>query len=116
LGGNINVKADKRRWGGSGHSTWRTGKLSGYLAKYLGKAFSWMPKHSQRFTASVDRQRPAITRWWIEYVADDGAVITSVYRLTAGERALGVRQWLSRDGKAYLVSCEGPPRFPDCPF
>jgi hypothetical protein len=114
-GGNINVAADKRRWGGEGH-VWRRGKLAGYLAKYLSKAFEWMPKHSQRFTASADRVRPAIDRWWIEYFTDQGEVIQSVYRLTAGNRAFGVRQWLSSDGRAYMVSCDGAPGETPIPF
>ena len=108
FGGNIHVKAEQRRWGGEG-ATWRKHKLAGYLGKYLGKAFAWMPKHAQRFTASADRVRPTIDRFWIEYALDDGEVIRSVYRLTCGSRAVGVRQWIAAGGAAYMVSSEGPP-------
>ena len=90
--------------------------LAGYLGKYLSKAFEWMPKGSRRYFASKDRARPVIERWWLEYSVDDAEVIRSVYRLTAGRRAIGVRQWLSPDGNAYMVRAGGPPKHEDCPF
>jgi hypothetical protein len=113
-GGNIDVKGEARRWGGSG-PTWRRRGLSSYMAKYLSKAFAWMPKHAQRFTASDDRVRPKIERWWRD-VEDDAPVIAQVFCMTCGDRAVGVRQWMSLDGNAYVVSCEGPPRWPAIPF
>ena len=100
---------------GKPHSSGRVG-LAAYLGKYLSKAFGWIPKFARRFFASKDRERPVIDRWWINYVTDDGRVIETVYRATCGARAVGCRQWLSPDGAAYVVSCEGPPGRDPVPF
>lgn len=116
FGGNIDVRAHQRRFGGAGNGVWVQRRLISYLAKYLGKAFEWMPKHSQRFTASINRERPVIARWWIEYAVDDAEVIRTVYAATCGDAACDVRQWLSPDGGAYMVSCEGPPKRSKVPF
>lgn len=114
-GGNIDVQGQRRRWSGGGKG-WNRRGLCSYMAKYLGKAFEWMVKGSRRFHASQNRVRPTIDRWWINYVDNDGSVVTSVYRLTCGNRAGGVAQWMSPDGGAYVVSCEGPPLHEPCPF
>lgn len=115
FGGNIDVRAQVRRWGGDGGHRWSRRRLTSYLGKYLGKAFEWMPKHSQRFTATADRPRPRIDRWWIEYALNDAEIFATVYRATCGERAHGVDQWLSPDGAAYVVSSAAPP-FAAAPF
>jgi hypothetical protein len=113
-GGNINIAVDKRRWGTECEER-PVRKIASYLGKYLGKAFGWMPKYSHRFTASHGRARPIIVRWWIEY-ASDAEIFEVVYRATCGTRAIGVRQWLSADATAYMVRCEGPPVYQECPF
>jgi hypothetical protein len=116
FGGNIDVAAHKRRFGGEGGAVWVQRRLVSYLSKYLSKAFEWLPKHAQRFTASADRVRPQVLRWWIEYALDDSEVIRSVYYATCGDRASGVAQWLSRDGNAYMVSSEMGALLDECPF
>jgi len=116
FGGNIDVRSHQRRFGGEGGGVWVQRRLISYMAKYLGKAFEWLPKHAQRFTASVDRVRPAVLRWWIEYAVDDAEVIRTVYAATAGESCSDVRQWMSPDGGAYMVSCDGPPKRSALPF
>lgn len=115
-GGNIDVRAEYRRFGGGGGPTWSPRRLIQYLGKYLGKAMEWLPKGSHRYHASYGRPRPSVQCWWIEYSTGDDEVIRSVYRATCGERALDVTQWLSRDGGAYMVSCMGPPRYAEVPF
>jgi hypothetical protein len=82
FGGNINVTPEKRRWGAEVEER-PVRRIASYLAKYLGKSFGWMPKGSRRFTASHDRVRPVVQRWWIQY-AVDAEVIERVYRLTCG--------------------------------
>jgi len=113
-GGNIDVAVHKRRWG-TQTEVLPAGRIAGYLAKYLGKAFEWMPKGSRRFTASHDRARPHIERWWIEYATDE-EIREVVYRATCGRRAIGVRQWLSPSGDVYCVKCALPPAHEPCPF
>lgn len=107
-GGNIDVT--KPRGGGRAYR-W---SVASYIAKYIGKSFEWIPKGSRRFTASEDRARPVVQRWWIEY-GTTAEVIEQCYRSAAGERAEDVRQWLARDASVYWVRSCWPPKC-DCPF
>ena len=99
--GNIDIALRKKRWGGESEEFSPTA-LAFYLAKYVGKEMSSVDRGEKRFFCSRGRPVPVTTRFWIESCLDADA-IRRLYRIAAGEKALGASQWFSRCERFYWV-------------
>lgn len=62
--GQIDVTGPKRHWGSGGY-LWRPDKLSGYLTKYLHKAFDIEAKGAKRYWHAKDIDKPLVSRVWL---------------------------------------------------
>lgn len=63
--GQIDVRGPSKRWGKT-TSDWKASKLSGYMTKYLHKAFEELDsKSSKRYWASRGIDRPEVIRVWL---------------------------------------------------
>lgn len=63
--GQIDVRAPWKRWGGKGYR-WEPDKLSGYLSKYLGKAFAEIDQqNAKHYWQSKDVKLPAPIKIWL---------------------------------------------------
>lgn len=109
--GNIDVSGPRKRWG-SECDEWKMTKLSGYLTKYLSKAFADGEAWAKRYWHSRldESQRPVKEVYWLQ--AFDGVhLIQQVYEIVAGSRAIGVVQHvLPGEGTRYWLSVPPHPR------
>lgn len=62
--GQIDVRAPWKKWGGKGF-TWKPDRLSGYLCKYLAKAFDESGKGAKRYWHTKGIQLPEPERVWL---------------------------------------------------
>lgn len=63
--GQIDVRAPWKRWGGKGY-VWAPDKLSGYLSKYLGKAFAEVDQqNAKHYWHSKDVKLPVPIKIWL---------------------------------------------------
>lgn len=101
LGGNIDQARRKR------FSRQSTGKLAGYLSKYMLKAFEDGDQWSNRYSGSQGVEIPEAVR--MRFV---GASLAELIGLVFDEVAAGpadVTTWLSRWGDLFYMSTESPP-------
>lgn len=110
--GNIDVKGPPKRFAEGGGKTWKSSKLSGYLTKYMTKAFDISLHHAKRYWASQGLPKVKVSAWYLE-AADFAEAIRQTYSLIGGGGADGVRQWLHESVDFYFVSSDRPP---GCPF
>lgn len=65
--GQVDISGPKKGWSGGGKGfKWASGKLAGYMCKYLSKAFDITAKSSKRFWASKDIVQPVIYKFFLE--------------------------------------------------
>jgi hypothetical protein len=100
--GAVNVKAPDKRWSGS--SSWRAGKLAGYLSKYLGKEFEQGAKGSKKHWHSK-AAKVMLERYWLkaENFADaiQEAIDALYYR-----GVTSCKLWASDDERAIWITAE----------
>lgn len=63
--GNVDVQGPKLKHGGTARK-WKSGKLSGYLTKYVGKEFEECDKGAKKYWHSKIGQKPVIDRFWLK--------------------------------------------------
>lgn len=93
--GALNVTGPKKGWaGGAGGFKWASGKLSGYMCKYLSKAFDITAKSSKRFWASKDIASPVVYKFFLD--ADNVvSAVRETFDLFAGRCCRVVDMFLS---------------------
>jgi hypothetical protein len=63
--GNVDVQGPAKRWGGKS-KVWKSGKLAGYLTKYIGKEFEDCDKYAKKYWHSKIAQKPIVERFWLK--------------------------------------------------
>lgn len=91
--GQIDVTGPKRHWGSGGY-IWRPDKLSGYLTKYLHKAFDIEAKGAKRYWHSKSIDKPLVSRVWLGAATFPQAVAETHDLIRAGG-AKSLTMWAS---------------------
>lgn len=106
----VNVRSPKKRWG-SVQKKWTKAKLSGYLSKYIGKAFDSTTKYAKKYWRSHNIEKHLIERHWLkaktyieaireahDIVYYSGATSLSMW----GEQSAGVI-WITGETERALI-------------
>lgn len=111
--GSVNVQAPNRKFGGTAKK-WKSGKLSSYLSKYIGKTFEECDKGAKKYWHSKIGQKTVTERFWLkatnfydaikeahEIIYRKGAMDISIY----ADESLGV-VWITGEVPKNALSWE----------
>lgn len=109
--GNIDVTSPKKARWGTQRSDWQSGKLAGYLTKYLAKTFDLESSEKRRYWHSKDISAPAKARFLLCATSMIEAIheIKSILDLHYGYAIDFTRSWMGRlEDSLWLSLGEAP--------
>lgn len=102
--GSVNITSPVGRWGKGGRE-WKTGKLAGYLTKYLHKTFDETSSEKKRYWHSRGLSVPVPERHWIFATNMTEALMKfqPLMELAHGLSPDYTKSWLSEDGTTFWM-------------